>query len=210
MGVVLFKKLSIIQISMSEARKLFLSDEDLKGPVKAKYEVFNRIFPDVTGTAERYDMDLFVTDEAGSYPGGLYEKSGNWAVGSFTPHGRRAKVIISDKAVNALTDLAFEGLVYHEVTRMLLFTEATRNSRVALRRMESMPRTKQDARVYFSVDRFFKTQGLVPFKVETGNIDYKEGKMDIGYWQEYLVALRDVLPENAAKILEGLEFKNEL
>lgn len=192
------------------AKKLLFRDENLTGPAKEKYEVLNHLFEYVSGVLEKHGLDFYLTDEAGSYPGGLYKETGDWAVGAYTPHGRSAKVIISDKAIEALSDLAFEGLLLQASTRMLLFNEATRNSRVALRKMEKMPRPRQDARVYTQVDRFFKTEGLIPFKVEAGNIDWREGNRDIEYWKEYLDALRNVLPEDAGKILEGLEFKNEL
>jgi hypothetical protein len=175
-----------------------------------KYSVLHRLYDRILDLGKRYDLELLITDDTCG-PGRLWEDTGNWVITNYKPPERSAKIVFASKAVNALSDLAFEGLICRESTRAFLFHFASKNSRAALRLM-MMPWVAQEVHVDERLKLYFETEGLVPYRSETGNIDYREresGKI-VEFFADYLKRLRKVLPEEAAEILEKLEFKNEL
>ena len=178
-----------------------------------KFSVLHRLYDGISDIGERYGLDLSITDDTCG-PAQMWEKTGNWSVFYYEPPERSAKIVFASKAVNALSDLAFEGLICRESTRAFLFHFASKKSRAALAGFTKMPWVAQELFVDERLKFYFETEGLVPYRSETGNIDYRE-RADVrtetlGFYNDYLKGLGKVLPGEAAEILGNLEFGNQL
>ncbi len=180
---------------------------------RRKYDILKGIVKnDALELAKHYGLGLDIRLENDGEKERLYEKHGRWAFGVIDLQANLAKIMFSSKSVRALSDLAFEGLAYHEISETFLTRFAAQKLPMFLIMQETgeLPYSTREFFVDSLAHMFFKTKGLVPFRVETANIDYKRGYLDLKFFSDYLSGLSHFLPEAAEEIKEKVDFRDKI
>lgn len=187
--------------------------EELDPVRKRRYEILQEIVDNhVLSLADHYNLEIAIMFENQDENEPIYEKHKRWGMGVLKLEKNYAEITISDKAARDLSDVAFEAMVYHEIAEMfMLRLAAERFPLLVLAEINGeIPYSQKEAAVDLMARNFFKTKGLVPFRVEAANIDYREGHLNIEYFQEYLSELGKLLPQIAEEIRQKLDFKDKL
>lgn len=190
----------------------FGDTENIEPVETRKYEILQRVTAtSVAPLVSHYDLQVFLGLEGKNPIDSLY-KSGRWGMGLIDLSKNIARIIFSRESITELSDLAFEGLVYHEVTEAFMGKVLSRTHPKFMKDDidGKVPYAKKEAMVDILTKQFFNTNSLVPFRIETANIDYRNGFLEMEYYRQYLDELKKIIPEVELKIREGLIFKNKI
>ncbi|MEK6949357.1 MAG: hypothetical protein AABX34_03990 [Nanoarchaeota archaeon] len=177
---------------------------------RIKYGILDEIVPnEVTRVTQQWGVDMRFMLEKDGQRKPMYETHGIWIVG--VEQGREIKVAIANRAVRDLSDLAFEGLVYHSTSEALLRKWILEQyPQLSIDSINAMPASMEEPLADVFHDRYFGARGLVEYRVETANIDYRDGGCDPQIFQEYLSGLEKHIPLLARQIWQGIDFRDQI
>ncbi len=174
--------------------------------VQRKYSIINDSTRVIVPVSERYRIQVEVHPEDRDSKKGIYNTHGIWAMGEIDLNRWIAKIRISYKAMTSLSDKAFRGLFYHEAVELgaNLASDLEPESGL-INVIQGRPYSSVEAFVDMLVHNTWNKQVVIPFRTETSNIGYRDGKLSPVFIKGYLEQLYEFNPYLARRIEKGLD-----